>query len=103
MGSLTQAPISLSSGAPILVPNGEVSRAAPRLRSWADPVESDSCQEAGSGGQWDVCWGWREGEIGQGLGPGVAPPTPAQPCGSTYCWPAWAARGGAGRTAWIGL
>lgn len=49
------------------------------MKSWADPVESDSCQEAGSGGQWGVCWGWRGGEIGQGL---WARGSPAHSCPS---------------------
>lgn len=83
---------------PTLTPHGEVSRTAPRVRSWADSTESGSCQEAGSGGQWDRLLGG--GESRQGLwAQGEPPPSPAQ--AMWFHLALACCTGGASRMAWI--
>lgn len=62
---------------PNLTPNGEVSRTAPRVRSWADSTELAPAKSLGQGVSGTVCWG--EGEQAGALSPGEAP---ALPCPS---------------------
>lgn len=62
---------------PTLTPSGEVSRTAPRVRSWADLTEPAPAKRLGQGVSGTVCWGG--GESRQGLwAQGKPPPSPAQ-------------------------
>ena len=67
---------------PTLAPTGEVSRAAPRVRSWQIQQNLAPAKRLGQGVSGTVYWG--EGKSGRGFGPRRRPrPHLPKPCGFT--------------------